>query len=219
MNEATSEDRAREQTVRALRVIHAEFDACRACPSMQGPAIHGPAVASRVLLLGQAPGPHEGKHGRPFAWTAGKTLFQWFEGALGVREDELRARVYMAAVARCFPGKAKGGRGDRVPDRDEIARCGGFLSREVQALRPALVLAVGKLAIDQVLGTNEKLVALVGTKRRASFYGVELDVIPLPHPSGASPWPRVEPGKALLAKAMALVAEHPEVKRAFAKEK
>ena len=51
---------------------------------------------------------HEHKVMKPFGWTAGKTLFRWFEGALGWTEDDFRARIYIAAVARCFPGKAKG---------------------------------------------------------------------------------------------------------------
>src|SRR5262245_46541926 len=95
-----------------LLALHQELDACQACPEMIRPVVHGPPVASQVLLIGQAPGPREGSFGRPFAWTAGKTLFRWFEETIGVGEDEFRAKVYMAVVARCFPGKAKGG-GDR----------------------------------------------------------------------------------------------------------
>ena len=134
-----------------LLSLHRELDACKACPKMIGPVVHGPPVVSRVLLIGQAPGPREGSFGRPFAWTAGKTLFRWFEEALGVDEASFRASVYMAAVARCFPGKAAGG-GDRKPDAVEIERCKPFLAREVDILRPGLVLAVGTLAIEQVLG-------------------------------------------------------------------
>jgi uracil-DNA glycosylase len=178
------------------------------------PVVHGAAVASGILLVGQAPGPREGSFGRPFAWTAGKTMFRWFEEALGAGEDEFRAKVYIAAVARCFPGKAPGG-GDRRPDGDEILRCRTFLARETDILQPALILPVGTLAIEQVLGTKEKLSELVGTSRRASYHGVTADVVPLPHPSGASPWHRIEPGKTLLARALALIAKHPEVKRTF----
>src|SRR5690348_5384304 len=109
-----------------LRLLHTEMESCKACPKMIGPVVHGPPVVTRILLIGQAPGPREGGFGRPFAWTAGKTLFQWFERALGVTEAEFRSHVYMAAVARCFPGKAKGG-GDRKPDPDEILRCQAHL--------------------------------------------------------------------------------------------
>lgn len=191
-----------------LDAVHRDLAACRACPAMIGPVVHGPAVMSRVLLVGQAPGPREGGFGRPFAWTAGKTLFGWFESALGVDESTFRDRVYIAAVARCFPGKGPSG-GDRKPDRDEIARCGSFLSREVDILQPELVLPVGALAIEQVLGHRGPLTGVIGTARRARFHGVETDVIALPHPSGVSTWHRGEPGKTLLTQALALIGQHP----------
>jgi uracil-DNA glycosylase len=196
-------------TVRArLRVLHAELDACSACPNMIGPVVHGPPVASRVVLVGQAPGPREGSFGRPFAWTAGRTLFRWFEESLGVDEETFRARVYIAAVARCFPGKAKGG-GDRRPDADEIVACRSWLAGEVGILRPELVLAVGTMAIEQVLGLKAPLADLVGTVRRATWHEREVDVVALPHPSGASPWHKMEPGKTLLGKALQQIAKHP----------
>lgn len=175
---------------------------------MMGPAVHGPAVASRVMLIGQAPGPREGKLGRPFAWTAGRTLFGWFESALGVDEATFRERVYIAAAARCFPGKAAGG-GDRKPDRGEVARCGAFLSREVAILQPALVLPVGSLAIELVLGHRGPLVGVIGARRQARFHGVDTEVIALPHPSGVSTWHRSEPGRTLLTEALALIGQHP----------
>ncbi len=184
---------------------------------MIGPVVHGPPVASRVVLVGQAPGPREGSFGRPFAWTAGKTMFGWFQRTLGVAEETFRERVYIAAIARCFPGKAPGG-GDRKPDRDEISRCRTFLEREVQILEPRLVLAVGQLAIGEILGqaaAGKKLNELVGHVVRASWHGLETDVIALPHPSGASPWHRIEPGKGLLERALAAMRVHPAMVEAF----
>ncbi|WP_437602547.1 uracil-DNA glycosylase family protein [Sorangium sp. So ce590] len=198
-----------------LAALHRELEACRACPKMVGPVVHGPAVPSRILLIGQAPGPREGSFGRPFAWTAGRTLFRWFEAALGVPEEELRRRVYMSAVARCFPGKAKGG-GDRKPDPEEILRCRAHLEREVGILEPRLILPVGGLAVEQVLGHRGPLAGVIGEARRARFHGVEADVICLPHPSGASTWHKTEPGISLLGRALRLIAEHPEAVRAFA---
>lgn len=185
---------------------------------MIGPVVHGPPVMGPVMLLGQAPGPREGSFGRPFAWTAGRTLFRWFEESLGVGEEEFRSRVYLAAVARCFPGKAKGG-GDRKPDAEEIARCGSFLAREVAILKPELVLAVGTLAISEVLGplaAGKKLDVLVGPVVRTTWHGHEMDVIALPHPSGASPWHKIEPGKSLLLGALDAVRRHPAVRATFA---
>jgi uracil-DNA glycosylase len=204
-------------TRRKLIAVQQDLASCRACPEMIGPVVHGPPVVSGILLIGQAPGPHEGRLGRPFAWAAGRTLFRWFESALGVDERRFRERVYMAAVARCFPGKAPGG-GDRRPAREEIERCRPYLAREVAVLRPALILPVGGLAIEQVLGRSARLVEVVGTQVRVRFHGIDADAIGLPHPSGVSTWHRVEPGRTLLARALALVGRHPEFLRTFSEE-
>ncbi len=185
----------------------AKLRECSDCPQMIGPVVSGNPVASPVMLIGQAPGDKEGPMGRPFAWTAGKTLFNWF-GELGMSEAEFRNRVYMAAVCRCFPGKAEGG-GDRVPDPDEIARCSRHLVAEARILRPQLVIPVGKLAISQLVPKLDKLTDIVGVRRRAKIENIEFDMIALPHPSGASTWHRTEPGKTLLAKGLRLIGEHP----------
>ena len=181
---------------------------------MIGPVVHGPPVLSKVYLLGQAPGPREGSFGRPFAWTAGRTLFKWLEQATGASEEQVRSRVYFAAVARCFPGKAKGG-GDRKPAPDEIDRCKRYIEGELAILEPELVLPVGTLAIEQVLGHKGPLAHVVGAVQQARYHGREVDVIALPHPSGASTWHRTEPGKTLLAEALRLVAEHPAMRDAL----
>jgi len=80
------------------------------------------------------------------------------------------------------------------------------------------VLAVGQLAIGEVLGDaakKKKLDELVGKSVRAKWHGREVDVVPLPHPSGASPWHKMEPGKTLLDKALKLVERHPAMKAAL----
>jgi uracil-DNA glycosylase len=180
--------------------------ACHACPDMIGPVVTGLPVLSPVLLIGQAPGSREGPAGKPFAWTAGKTMFGWF-APLGLDEDAFRHRVYMAAVCRCFPGKgAKGG--DRVPAPDEIDRCARHLAVEIELVRPRLVIPVGKLAIAQLLPDAAQLVDVVGTIHRVAFHGHDVDVAPLPHPSGASTWHRMEPGKSLLARGLGAIAAH-----------
>jgi uracil-DNA glycosylase len=184
----------------------AELRGCARCPSMVGPVVAPPAVVSRVYLCGQAPGPHEAKVGRPFGWTAGKTLFRWFDG-LGVDEETFRKRVYIGAVCRCFPGKTKQG-GDRVPSPGEIEACAPHMARELAILKPKLVIAVGKLAIERVLGKAPPLAEVVGKQVRAAPFGHECDVIPLPHPSGASTWFKVEPGRTLLGKALRRIAKH-----------
>ena len=174
---------------------------------MHKPVVSGGPVVSRVMLVGQAPGDKEPVLGRPFAWTAGKTLFRWFEESMGLPEPGFRSSIYMAAVCRCFPGKKETG-GDRVPAREEIQACWSWLEAEVRILRPELVLAVGKLAIQQFLA-GPRLDEVVGRIYRVGWGEGRFDLVPLPHPSGASPWHRMEPGKTLLQGALAQVREHP----------
>lgn len=195
-----------------LKAHQAELAECRRCPSMTGPVVMGRPVVSKILQIGQAPGPYEGRLGQPFAWTAGKTLFRWYAG-LGVDEETFRSRVYLAAVCRCFPGKNPSG-GDRVPDAGEIARCAEWLRREVGILRPELVIPVGKLAIAQML-PHRRLDDVVGRVHRVEYFGHAVDCIPLPHPSGLSTWFKTEPGKTLLGQALGLIAAHPTWRATF----
>ena len=183
---------------------------CRKCRHMHPPVVSGGAVVSKVLLVGQAPGDKEPKLGRPFAWTAGKTLFGWFNAAAGMSEEQFRASIYMAAVCRCFPGKNPMG-GDRVPSPQEVLNCSAWLKRELDILKPALVIPVGKLAIAQFIPL-QKLDQIIGHKFAVTCSGHSFDLIPLPHPSGASPWHRKEPGKSLLKKALKLIVKHPVFK-------
>ena len=161
---------------------------------------------SKVLLVGQAPGVREPVMGKPFAWTAGKTLFRWFEETTGLNEEAVRRKIYFAAVCRCFPGKAPGG-SDRVPNPQEIANCSSWLNREIEILQPRLVIPVGKLAIAQFMPVG-KLDQIIGRGVRIERAGQKFDLIPLPHPSGASPWHRISPGRELLGQALALIAQH-----------
>lgn len=168
---------------------------------------------SKVILIGQAPGVREPVLKRPFAHTAGKTLFRWFEEFCGLPESLVRQRIYFAAVCRCFPGKAADGT-DRVPSPEEIANCSSWMNDEFEILRPRLVIAVGKLAISQFIALG-KLDAVIGRTFGMERAGHAFDLIPLPHPSGASPWHKISPGRELLAKALHKIARHPTI-RGFA---
>jgi uracil-DNA glycosylase len=201
-------------TQEKLERLVAALRGCTLCPKMHRPAVSGGAVLSRVMSVGQAPGVKEPILGRPFAWTAGKTLFKWFAAACGWSEADFRSRIYMAAVARCFPGKAATG-GDRVPDETEVATCSRWLTDEIGLLRPLLVLPIGKLAIAQFV-TFEKLTEVIGGEFRVTKHGHTFDVVPLPHPSGASTWHRMEPGKSLLEKALRRAVTHPAWPRGVA---
>lgn len=185
-----------------------ELKRCRRCPNMHAPVVVGEPSLSKVLLIGQAPGVKEPVLQRPFAWTAGKTLFRWFKESTGIEEADFRRLVYIAAVCRCYPGKNPRG-GDRVPDTVEIENCAGWLEEEIRILKPKLLVPVGKLAIQQFLQFG-KLTEVIGETFKVNKYGGRYDLIPLPHPSGASTWHRMEPGKALTQKALKTIRNHPE---------
>ena len=177
---------------------------------MQKPVVSCGAVLSKVILVGQAPGDKEPILGRPFAWTAGRTLFGWFEQSCGLSEAQFRRSIYMAAVCRCFPGKKQAG-GDRVPAKEEVANCAEWFEGELAILRPKLVIAGGTPRSGPVLA-ELRLDRVVGRQDRLSYGGFQFDLVPLPHPSGASPWHRVEPGKTLLNKALSIIRDHPAMR-------
>jgi len=159
------------------------------------------------MVIGQAPGVREPTLKRPFAHTAGKTLFRWFEEFCGLDELTLRSQIYFAAVIRCFPGKASGG-SDRVPAPDEIRNCSAWMNAEFEILRPRLVIPVGRLAIMQFIEC-QKLDSIIGRSFLISHGELSFDLIPLPHPSGVSPWHKISPGRELLVRAMKKIARHP----------
>ena len=183
---------------------------CRRCPSMQSTPVSGGAVVSDVMIIGQAPGPREPTLRRPFAHTAGKTLFGWFEEFCGMNEAAVRSKIYFAAVCRCFPGKNSSGT-DRVPAPDEIRNCSSWMDNEIRILQPRLIIPVGRLAIVQFVDCA-KLEKVIACKFRVERGGHRFDVIPLPHPSGASPWHKITPGKELLGKALRRIAKHPAIR-------
>ncbi len=195
---------------RALDRHVARLRKCRRCPRMKSTPVSGVAIISEVMIIGQAPGPREPTLKRPFAHTAGRTLFRWFENFCGMNEAVVRSKIYFAAVCRCFPGKVPGGT-DRVPAPDEVRNCSAWLNEEIEILKPRLIIPVGRLAIGQFIGC-EKLEQVIGGKFRADREGHIFDLIPLPHPSGASPWHKIPPGKQLLEKAMRKIARHRAIK-------
>ena len=138
------------------------------------------------MLVGQAPGQTEVVDQRPFAGRAGRTLFKWLARA-GLDETRARDVLFIAAITRCYPGPSPSGRGDRVPSRREQDHCADWLERELTALRPPLLIPVGRLAIERFLGP-QPLDQVVGRAIEVEHVGGRSLAIALPHPSGASSW-------------------------------
>ncbi|HSP16700.1 MAG TPA: uracil-DNA glycosylase family protein [Thermoanaerobaculia bacterium] len=186
-----------------IEIVHV----CRLCPNVFGAPVTGAVAGARVILVGQAPGPHEVEDRRPFAYTAGRRLFGWFTERFGISEEEFRAQVHICAVIRCFPGKDAKSGGDRVPHPLEIANCGAHLDREIRLLAPDLIIAVGTLASAQLIGIAQ-LKDAVGKLHRASRAGHTFDVVVLPHPSGRSTWLNKTENAEMLERSLALIGNH-----------
>ena len=188
--------------------------ACRRC-AFADPAVLPVTSAARqplAMLVGQAPGKTEVVDRRPFAGRAGKTLFRWFAHA-GIDEAVARRRIYIAAVTRCYPGPSPSGRGDRVPSPAEMTACAGWLEAELEMIAPAVLIPVGRLAIERFLGARP-LSEQVGRAHRLPNVPGRPLAIPLPHPSGASSWIHVPGHMELVREALRLIGAHlPELVR------
>ena len=168
----------------------------------------------RAMLIGQAPGWREIETGLPFAHDAGRRLVGWLELA-GIGVAAFRERMYVTSVGKCYPGRRPGSSVDSPPSRSEIARWSPYLLREVELVRPDLVVLVGGLAHRYAYGPAVRLDGLVGLPLTWDRAPGAL-VLALPHPSGASTWLNApnhvvlwRRGMELLADAWAPIAAHP----------
>lgn len=160
------------------------------------------------MIVGQAPGPTAAERPLPFSGASGKVLQGWLQRA-GFEEGALHREFYLTSITKCFPGRArKGGEGDRPPSAAEIALCAGHLDREMALVQPAIVLALGRLAISTLDPATRRLplAVLVGTLRSAERAGHHFLLLPLPHPSGVSRWLNDPAHQARLTEALALLA-------------
>jgi len=192
----------RRSFYRSLASLQRDLRVCRACAEagfhLESLPVSNEHVGQRAYMYGQAPGVMEGEERRPWRGRAGKTLRRWLE----LEEDEFYRTFYCASVTRCYPGRAPSGRGDRTPTPREQELCSFWTDRELELLRPRLIVPVGGLAIRRLLGISG-LAACVGRRYERD----DAAVVPLPHPSGASGWLNAPANRELTARAAALVRE------------
>jgi len=179
---------------------------CRRCAEagfwLGSTAIFSGPWNARMMIIGQAPGRVEAETtGLPFSGPAGKRLMRWL-GEAGWPEEVCRARCYITAVTKCYPGKVPSGRGDRKPGRREQQLCAPFLEQEMALLNPKLIVPVGKVAIERFYPARVKLNDIIGSS-------MEVDgriIVPLPHPSGASAWTNSRHNQAKIRAAIDIIA-------------
>jgi uracil-DNA glycosylase len=139
-----------------LRQAVAACEACKLCSGRTNTVFGVGDLQAELMVVGEAPGENEDLQGEPFVGQAGKLLdnMLW---ALGVSR---RQGVYIANVLKCRPP------GNRNPEPDEIAQCEPFLRRQVELLRPKIILAMGRFAVQTLLQSNEPIGRLRGRVHR-----------------------------------------------------
>jgi uracil-DNA glycosylase family 4 len=195
-----------EQRASALQALQETMRGCRLCVAgghlarAESVAGYRGRVTDRVMLIGQAPGHVSVERGLPFSGPGGRILQVWLVRA-GFAAEDFRQRVYISALTRCDPGPNPRGSGDRKPSFAELALCRPYVLRELELVRPRIILAVGGMAIAAFLGPR-RLEDVIGTSVERNG----AHVVPLPHPSGVSRWLNDPDHQALLARALARLA-------------
>jgi uracil-DNA glycosylase len=153
----------------ALRETVAACQACKLCEGRRNTVFGVGDLQADWLVVGDSPDENEDLQGEPFVGQAGKLLDNML-AALGLGRTE---RVYIANVLKCRPP------GNRNPEPEEIAQCEPFLRRQVELLRPKIILAMGRFAVQALLQTSEPVGRLRGRVHRYH----EVPVVVTYHPT------------------------------------
>ena len=152
--------------VAALRAIREDIGDCTRCGLSRGRknivfGVGNPRAD--ILFIGEGPGADEDEQGEPFVGRAGQLLNNMI-AAMGLRRED----VYIANVVKCRPPQ------NRAPERDEIETCSPFLMRQVDVIRPKIIVALGATAAKTLLGIIDSMASLRG--RLYDFRGTKLAV-------------------------------------------
>jgi uracil-DNA glycosylase len=133
--------------------------------------------ASEWMVIGEAPGAEEDLRGEPFVGQAGR-LLDSILGAAGLGRTAVgHAAVYIANVVKCRPP------GNRNPEPEEAARCEPYLRRQIELVRPRVILLMGRVAAQAMLGTEASIASLRGHAHRIEVAGASVPVIVTYHPA------------------------------------
>jgi DNA polymerase len=156
----------------SLAEVDAAAQACTRCRLAEGrrTVVFGVGDPDADLMfIGEGPGAEEDRRGEPFVGPAGQLLDKII-GAIGLTREQ----VYIANIVKCRPP------GNRDPQPDEAAACRGYLEAQIDLIRPKVIVALGRVAAQALLGTDQPLGRLRGSWHRVR--GVDLRVTY--HPAG-----------------------------------
>ena len=154
-----------------LEHIRADLGDCRRCTLCRSRTriVFGSGnPAARLMFVGEGPGQEEDLAGEPFVGAAGQLLTRIIQAIRLRRED-----VYIANVVKCRPP------GNRTPEPEEVRTCLPFLRRQIAAVNPLFICALGNCAAQNLLGTSEGISRLRG--RFAVSQGIR--IMPTYHPA------------------------------------
>lgn len=152
----------------ALEQAVQQCQACGLCNSRKNTVFGVGDVQAQWMVIGEAPGENEDLQGQPFVGQAGKLLDNMLR-AIGLdRQATGRAGVYIANTLKCRPP------GNRNPEPQELATCAPYLERQVQLVKPKIILAMGRFAVQSLLQTTEPIGKLRG--RVHQYQGVPVVV-------------------------------------------
>lgn len=163
----------REERSRSLAAVAGEIGVCEKCGLCSGRnhVVPGEGVLDPlVMVIGEGPGADEDRTGRPFVGRAGQYLDKWL-AAIELSRD---TNAFIGNVVKCRPP------GNRDPLPDESIACRPYLDRQIEIIRPKAILTVGRIAAQQLLGTETGIGRLRGTTYR--YNGTPL--MATYHPSG-----------------------------------
>ena len=152
----------------ALRDEIGDCQRCKLCQERTNIVFGVGDPRAKLMFVGEGPGADEDAHGEPFVGRAGQKLNEMIR-AIGLERKD----VYIANVVKCRPP------GNRDPEPDEVATCSPFLFRQIEAIQPKVVVALGSPASKTLLDTKVGITTLRG--RWGLFRGVP--VMPTFHPA------------------------------------
>ncbi len=159
---------ARAAALAALESETQGCERCRLCEKRNKVVFGTGEVKADLMFIGEAPGEQEDRQGLPFVGPAG-ALLNKIIGAIGLTREE----VYIANTVKCRPP------GNRNPRPDEVVACHGFLEKQIELVAPKVIVALGKVAAQTLLGNDFAL----GRMRNQWYQLHGVDLIVTYHPA------------------------------------
>ena len=152
-----------------LRAAIGDCQRCKLCTGRNNIVFGVGNPAAKLMFVGEGPGRDEDLQGEPFVGRAGQLLTDIITKGMGLKRED----VYIANVVKCRPPE------NRNPEPDEVAACEPFLKKQIDLIRPEIIAALGKFAVQTLLQSKIPITKLRGTWH--SYHGIKL--MPTFHPA------------------------------------